>query len=200
MSEPYHSALKPDLFGNETLDYFERAGSVVAAHDIQKGAIPAFMRSDAIYAEPAWRDGYLIFAKRAGISADKTQYREYLSAIRGVIDDLRVPAYLVIGKHMIKALSPDHTVDLKLHGYPCHLAIWNADRLSDVKKSEDVLPKLAEQYSCILDFCCGYGNTARAISVINARALCIINKRFVCTDINKKCVAYIARAYMGWLP
>lgn len=185
----YHSALRQELAIDGELDYYEKDGSVVFKHDITNGCHDVFWRADVIYTEPAWQHGYEIFANRAGINQPKP-YKEYLLAIKDVIETLSVPAYVVMGRHMVRILRPECTAELRLHGYKCLLGIYNADPIN-VPNNTAALQHVAQNpdYRCILDFCCGYGNTAAAA----LRA----GKKFVCSDFNAKCVYYIAKEIMG---
>lgn len=187
---PYHSALTPEVNVSDELGFYEAGGSVALAHDILHGIAPVFRRADAVYSEPAWRDGYALFRARAGSGA--APYRQYLAAVRQAVEALGRPTYLVIGKHMVRELAPERLQAITLRGYPCHLAIWGGDALPGCEDWQSILPELAERYGCLLDFCCGYGNAARAMTQAG--------KQFVCADINRKCVAVVAWFYMGWRP
>ena len=60
----------------------------------------------------------------------------------------------------------------------------------DVKTNEEALEHVVGMYGNILDFSCGYGNLAK--SAIGH------GKRFICSDLNARCVYYIAKTYMGY--
>lgn len=186
MKEIYHSALKDDLKIDRELEYYEAAGSIALHHNIEDGPHHKFSQADVIYAEPAWRDGYEKFMRRAGANGS---FKSYLSWISNVILALEIPAYVVMGSHMKKQLAPDITMPIKLHGYKCLLGIWKADEIEAIT-NYDAVNQIAERYSCILDFCCGYGNTAIAAKRHN--------KRFICSDVNGKCIYYIAKELMGY--
>lgn len=190
MNLPYHSALKDDLKIDGELDYYESGSSVVLYHDLTTGIHPAFRFADVIYSEPSWKDGYEKFQDRAGSSGDKSYYGffAYLSSIKGVIQELKIPTYLIIGKHMQRRLNPDHTMNIMLHTYKSVLGVWNAEPI-EVKTNQDVLKFISEKYSCAIDFSCGYGNVAVAMLKQN--------KQFVCSDVNKRCIYYIATKIMG---
>lgn len=186
----YHSALRPESEDQAELDYYERGGSVAMRHDILDGIWPVWTQADAVYAEPAWRHGYAVFAQRAGVSA--APYPQYLAAIRTAVVSLAVPTYLLAGTHMLKDLAPDRTQPLRLFGYDCRLAIWKGQVLEGCRTPGQVVGQLATRYHCLLDFCCGYGQTAEAAVAAG--------KRFICADINAKCVAVVARRFLGWQP
>lgn len=187
---PYHSALKDDLKIEGELDYYESNGSVVLCYDLTTGIHPSFRSADVIYSEPSWKDGYEKFQDRAGSLSDKSYYGflAYIDSIKKVIEELKIPAYIIMGKHMQKRLNPDHVMDIMLHSYKSVLGVWNAE-LPEVKTNQDVLKFISEKYFCALDFSCGYGNTA--VAMLGQ------GKQFICSDINKKCVYYIATEIMG---
>jgi hypothetical protein len=192
MSLPYHSALKEEVQVEGELNYYEHNGSVVLCHNISQGIHHAFQAADAIYSEPPWKDGYAKFLTRAGCTVEDAweSFKDYLSAINSIIKELNVPTYLIIGKHMVSRLKPERTHEIKLHGYDCLLGVWNTGTdLSGMKTNEDVLKYVATNHSCVFDFSCGYGNTAVAMFEQG--------KRFICSDINKKCVYYVAKYVMG---
>ena len=190
MKTPYHSALKDDLKIDGELDRYEFNGSVVLCHDITTGIHPSFRSADVIYSEPSWKDGYEKFQDRAGSLGDKSYYGfiVYIESIKKVIEELKIPTYLIMGKHMQKRLNPDLTMNIMLHAYKSVLGVWNAE-FPEVKTNQDVLKSISEKYSCALDFSCGYGNTA--VAMLRHR------KQFICSDVNKKCVYYIATEIMG---
>lgn len=186
MREIYHSALKDDLKISRSLERYEHLGSIVVRHNIEHGYHPDFQQADVIYAEPAWRNGYEKFMRRADTEGS---FRSYLASISNLICTLEVPSYIVMGQHMKKQLTPDHIIPIKLHGYKCFLGIWNAEPI-EAATNYDAVNTIASVHSCILDFCCGYGNTARA-AIRHG-------KRFICSDINGHCIYYIAKELMGY--
>jgi len=188
MTDIYHSALKDPLKIDHELERYESKGSLVFYHDVVNGYSPLYNGVDAIYSEPSWRAGYLKFQVRAGTVG--ASFGVYLQGILDIVQTLKVPSYLLIGKHMVSMLQPPKVVNTKLHGYDCLLGIWNADSISEGGFNTDIIDYLADKYARILDFSCGYGNMARAL---RARG-----KTFVCSDINKKCVYYVAKEIMRY--
>jgi hypothetical protein len=201
--EIYHSALRPDLPLTEELSYYESNGSVVFQHDISKGIIsPHYKNVDCIYSEPAWRAGYEVFKKRSGSIVSST-FEDYLGAIKKFVETLNKPTFLVIGKHMLKALAPNEGYyEIKLHKWNALLGLWNIvgeefDALNkimcggQIQNNKDVMNYVIGRYNIIGDFSCGYGNLV-SYAVMN-------NKKFVCSDLNAKCVCYVAKNYMGYV-
>ena len=184
----YHSALKKELDINNSISYYENEDSYVIQHDINQGIHPLFYKAKAIYSEPAWNDGYNLFIKRAG-TAQVGNFKQYLESVSSTISILNIPSFIVMGKQMIKSLNPQQTVEIKLHGYKCYLGIWNAG-LIKVTDNNSAIDIIADTYNYILDFSCGYGNLADKMT--------LRNKKFICSDINGKCLYYIAKSFMAF--
>jgi hypothetical protein len=125
-----------------------------------------------------------------------------LEAIEKLIATLNKPTFMVIGKHMLKALMPnDGYYEIRLNKWDALLGLWNIDgdtfdalndAMSDnrITNNLDVIDFVTKQYDIIGDFSCGYGNVA-AGAVKKG-------KKFVCSDLNAKCVYYTAKNYMGY--
>lgn len=191
MKMVYHSALKPDLSGLRELESWQDNGSKVFANDIAMAGInnEDFASCDVFYSEPAWKDGYEKFIDRA--NQESNSYLEYVLRMVYFIQKSDKPVYLVLGAHVLKEFrNPNLVIKIKLHGYPTNLCIWNDNKLPDMQTNYDVIEHLATRYSCVGDFNAGYGNTARIFQEHG--------KSFVCSDINKKCVYYIAKTLMGY--
>lgn len=182
----YHSALKEEELIAGELSEWSADGSVVFEWDITRGVHPYFRRADALYSEPSWRQGYPKFLKRAGADGS-SDFSEYLAMLQRVIFELALPSYVVMGKHMFKALAPPLTAPVDIHGYGGLVGVWNAETPPETVADIDTLVNwVCEQHETVLDPCCGYGNVATHA------------QRFVCADINRKCVYYIAKRYLGY--
>jgi len=181
----YHSALKPELPIISELDFYSDNNNLVFRWDITQGMHETFTHADAIYSEPSWKQGYSKFLHRAGI-VQNNQFTDYLTAIRNVILTLQKPAYIIAGKHMLKKLAPAQIGRIKLHGYDSYVALWFIDAIPNTCTVPALLDYVCTQHSTILDFCCGYGNVASKA------------KHFVCSDVNAKCVYYVAKNFMGY--
>ena len=176
------------------LDIFMRSGSIVFQHDIAAkegesfGLIPKhYLDADVIYSDPSWKDGYDIFKARAG--AGESTYKEYLMGIHRIIDKCKVPTFLTMGKRMADFMQPDFLTPTKLNENACLLGIWNHPKIN-FTSARNVLDYIAKRFHVILDFSCGYGLTAK-YALDNGR-------KFVCSDINPKCVYYVASTLMGY--
>jgi hypothetical protein len=155
---------------------------------LTKGKHKLFKKANVIYSEPAWKDGYDKFLNRAGFKSKEGYegFKKYLYHIRKTIFELGIPAYIIMGKHMLKYLEPDKTKEVKLHGYGCLAGLYNGAELKEVLNNKDVLKYVTRRYKMVLDFSCGYGNTAKEAN------------KFICSDINPKCIYYVAKKYMDY--
>jgi hypothetical protein len=194
---PYHSALQDDLDLPE-LSFYESAGSTVFQHDLTAEIPEIFRTVDVIYSEPAWRAGYEVFQERSKPTTVST-FKVYLEAIKKFIATLNKPTFMIIGKHMLKALMPnDGYYEIMLNKWEAILGLWNIDEVTfdalnmegGLINNNNVIDFVVTRYNIIGDFSCGYGNVA-ASAVKNG-------KKFVCSDLNAKCVYYIAKNYMGY--
>ena len=184
----YHSVYFRELELGE-LSYFDNNGSIAMQHDISFDIPDEFRNAQCIYSEPAWHYGYDEFRKRAGL--DESSYDFYLSNILRIIYELNIPSFIVMGKRMAKKLRPEKLGDVYLHSYKSIQGCWNCEPIN-CSNNFDLASKVANRFDNILDFSCGYG--------IIARELYKKNKKFICSDINKKCVYYIANNFMGYEP
>lgn len=180
----YHSALKPGLDIKRGIDEFHADGSVVFAWDVTLGAHPYFWMADALYTEPSWRDGYEKFLSRAA-QEGSSSFSEYLAALKNVIATLKIPSYVVMGKHMVRALDPPQAASVRVHGYGALVGAWNVS-VPHVEALDALVKFVCETHRTVLDPCCGYGSVAA------------VAERFVCSDINRRCVYYVAKTYMGY--
>lgn len=179
----YHSAFKEEIKGLKELYYFKNNNSIVLQHDLNNGINEIFKNCDCIYSEPAWKNGYELFLKRS--NKDSKSYKEYLKSIENVISDLKKPTFLIGGKHMLKYINPTNIVDIRFNGFYAILMIWFSDKI-EVKTNYDVIEVLINNYKNVLDFSCGYGNHLKNF------------KNFIASDINPKCVYYIAKNLMNY--
>ena len=181
----YHSMLINEKEDLKNLDFYYLGGNTVIQHDLTEGTLPIFKKADVIYSEPAWQRGYELFKNRAQIKDSQNTFKKYLLSIKEAIEELKKPSFIVSGKHMLKTLSPDHVTEIDLHGYKSYLSIWNHKPMS-FKDNFACMDKLSEEFPCVLDFSCGYGITAEYFN------------SWVLSDINKKCVYYVAKKFMNY--
>jgi hypothetical protein len=191
MKRIYHSALKEPVDIPEELDFFSDGINTVFKSDIRNidlGTSP-YSDCDVIYTEPSWLDGFEKFISRA--NAELHSFEEYLLYLSRLIENCTRPLWMVMGTHALKNLpTPHRKEEIKLHGYPTNLLGWNDNESYTFTDNYNFIKQLAENYNCVGDFNCGYGNTGRIFQQAG--------KNFVMSDINGKCVYYIAKTLMGY--
>lgn len=179
----YHSAFSEDLKYLEEIDYYSENNSIALFHDINNGVNELFYNCDFICCDLAWRNGYEKFKERAKI--ESFGYNHYLNSIKNVIFKLGKPTFLIGGKHMLNKMKPENYINIKHHNMPALVLIWNYGNNFVVKDYNELTNYLAIKFDRILDFTCGYGLHLWKF------------KSFIVSDINKKCVYYIAKKYLG---
>lgn len=190
----YHSALTDELKNLKEVEHYFKDGNLVFSHDICEGYHDRYQFSEAIYAEPSWRAGFDKFMERA--KTGKRSFKEYMDGIVDIIENLKKPSFIVCGKHHTRyfnRLNPIYQ-PIKLHDKDdCFIAIfYYSPKMNQFtgKTNDDVLTFVAKEFDYILDFSCGYGNTAK-VALDH-------HKHFICSDVNKKCIYYIAKHYMNY--
>lgn len=179
----YHSAFSDAKTNLRELDVFKRGNKLVFQHDIKNGTHPAFHDCDFVYTEPAWRSGYEKFQIRANV--EMSTHKKYLVSIKSIIEELQKPTIIIGGLHMLKVLSPLYYTHIKLHQMDSIAMFWNMSPIT-TKKTVDLLDILAVRHGTMLDFSCGYGSHLHRFN------------NFICSDINRNCVYYVAKTYMGY--
>ena len=185
----YFSALRDPATEWPSLSFHkgERGDSFQA--DISKGIPAAMYKADIWYAEPPWRHGFHKFADRARVS-QQMSYEQMLEILKVAIKGSGIPTVLVTGRHAINKLDAEDVAMIKLNGYVAVAGLWGVAAWNDVPDTVEVLSRLAEQYKCIGDFCCGYGKAGR----IFAEA----GRRYIMSDLNPQCIGYIAAHEKDW--
>lgn len=184
----YHSSLREDLKDLKELDFYSSDSGTVFCHNLEDGMTDMFRLCDAIYSEPSWVYGYKIFGARAG--KNDGIYKKYLAGMKSVLDELKKPAFIVMGKQAVKVLNPDWVKEIQFIGgnhkigESAMLMVFNHEAI-DAENTHDVQRFVCDRFNTILDFNCGYGS------------ICQGAKRFICSDINRKCVYYVANKYLG---
>lgn len=189
MKQAYHSALQDELEIDKEILMCKNGGNEAHQHDICYGLPGYFEKCDILYSEPAWLDGFDKFIKRA--NGEKAIYDEYLLALTGIIQEGNKPLWLVIGKHAHKKLpKPERIEEIKIHNYKTTILGWNDQNKYSFVSNYDFIDQISNHFQFVGDFCCGYGNTGKAFISKG--------KRFVMSDINGKCIYYIAKEMMGY--
>lgn len=185
----YHSA-HTEPIDSDKLDYFTCPSGVALVHDVMAGPLPnEYDACNVLYAEPPWQRGFEQFNTRANVEDART-YPAFLAAVGELVRAVEIPVVLITGAHAVGHLPPaDHRFSTQLYE---HSAVALCYRIEPptAPRTDELLTQLATRYSCVGDFCCGYGNTARAFT--KAR------RRFVCSDFDPKCIGYIAANYWEW--
>ena len=189
----YHTALKPELEISEKLDFFQNDGNVVLKHDITTGPHKYLFKCDVIYSEPAWLAGYQLFLNRAG--AKHSQYYEFIQIMSEMPDILKIPYFLIIGKHVFNKFNNyDLIKNITLNGSKAFLIGYNLYgikiQIKDNMTNYEFIQLLSQYYNCVGDFCCGYGNSGRIFKGNR--------KHFILSDINGKCIYYVAKELMDY--
>jgi hypothetical protein len=191
MKRIYHSALKKPIDVPGELDFYSDENNTVFKSDIRNIILETgnYSECDVIYTEPSWIDGFEKFITRA--NAQRHSFEEYLLYLSRLIEHCNRPFWMVMGTHALKNLpAPHRNEKIKLHGYPTNLLGWNDNKKYTFTDNYSFIGQLAKNYNYVGDFNCGYGNTGRIFQQAD--------KKFVMSDINGKCVYYIAKTLMGY--
>lgn len=199
MKKTYHSALKEPLPIGYELDAWSDFYNLVFRKDLREISIQSpdhisayFNKCDVFYTEPAWADGYEKFIERAG--HEHSSFEEYLHHLYRIVAEIqkdKKPLWMLMGSHALNYLpDPDRIEKIKLHGYTTNLLGWNDKHEYLFTDNYDFIRQLAERYIRVGDFNCGYGNTGRIFQEAG--------KKFIMSDINAKCIYYIAKTLMGY--
>lgn len=191
MKHYYHSALKePIHISNEIVSYSDE-NNIVFKCDLRNISLNTDMynKCDVFYTEPSWVDGFEKFISRA--NAESQSFDEYLLYLARLIKECNRPFWMIMGTHALKKLPAAHRNEkIKLHGYTTNLLGWNDNNEYVFTNNYDFIKQLTEHYGCVGDFNCGYGNTGRIFKEAK--------KKFVMSDVNGKCVYFIAKTLMGY--
>ena len=162
---------------------------VVFAHAIgtpfTAGQAKIISRCACIYCELPWVSGWALFHQRAGVDP-VSSYADYIKAVAELLAEFRKPAFIVCSKRSATILSQPPLRPIGLNGGRAWLAVAYVEGGPDLPlrtpaSTEELLGWLAGRFPSVYDFGCGYGNALRRFSY------------FVGSDIDKKCLDYIAR-------
>ena len=157
---------------------------VVFAHAVgtpfSAGKTAIIDRAACLYCELPWRDGWSVFHERARI-APAGNYVDYLGAVERLLASFRKPAFIVCSKAAAGILAQHPVRPITLNGGRAWLAASYVEDVPAAVTTEALLTVLAGRYPSVYDFGCGYGNALRRFGY------------FVGSDIDKKCLDYIAR-------
>lgn len=187
----YHSSLKKEKFTDYDITKDQKNGNYVFVWDINKELSQKldllYKKCDIFYSEPTWTDGYNIFLKRANNS--NSNFNDYCNSLSNFIINNNKEIILLTGKKMIRKLPKFNSfIEIKVNGYSTVCYGWNIDLgiyKDQCKNNFNLIYCLSKDYKFVGDFCCGYGNTGRIFKENGGN--------FVMSDINAKCVTYVAR-------
>jgi len=179
----YHSALHPQSATDTEADRVIIGESIAMFNDItQYPLLPVeYQKCDVLYTELSWVAGLSVFNERAKRGVP---YKYYIDALNRIISSFRTPIFIVAGKKDCKLLpKPELFLLTKLNGAPAQENIYNTLYWGEHNTTTDIINQLAEDFECVGDFCCGYGNTGNIFREHG--------KQFVMSDYNKQCIGYI---------
>lgn len=173
----YHTALKSPV-DVAPVQRIKVGDSVAFQHDIFRGLPLEYAVCDVLYADLPWADGFEIFEARAGKSG--RNYESFLKAIWAVIEGTSKPVVVTVGKKGAKHLpTPENIYKTVLNGAPA-VALAYRLSLTNHESTTAIVDELASRFSCMGNFCCGYGRTVKVFHDAG--------KRFVASDYNAKCI------------
>jgi len=182
----YHSALKSELQNIKPASGFIVDKSYGFVHNLINGLPTVYSSCDLIYADLPWKAGYQRFMDRAGVNG---KFEDFIKTANEIAENITIPVIYVTGRHARHYLNSDKEIELKLNGSPAIAYIYRGDlERHGPKTAFDLIQALAENsdFQCIGDPCCGYGRAP----LMFHRA----NKRFVASDVNPKCIGFLAKA------
>jgi hypothetical protein len=188
VSEAYHSALREDAVQAPRVYRWERKGCQAFVHDISIGLPMEMHACDVLYVDLPWLDGYDEFNRRAGKGL-VIPYEKWLYRLSGTLSLSGKPWVASGGAAALRGLGAEWVTRFQLNG---STAVLMGAGLSPVVERDQfaVLAHLAKRFACVGDFCAGYGRTARAFLHYG--------KKFVVSDMNPRCIGYIAENAPRW--
>jgi hypothetical protein len=176
--------------------------SIAFVADINDGLPSEYSDCDIIYSEIAWRRTFSVFAERAGVASS---YEGYIKSIAVIAEAAMLgnvaPTIIVCGKTEEKRLpKPTERIPVNLNTggrfITEAIAIAYGSELPRLKPEKwensstvDLLSAIANKYSRVGDFCCGYGNSGIVF--------CAHGKSFVMSDFDPKCIGHIKQSLQG---
>jgi hypothetical protein len=191
----YHGAHR-DTVAAEPVSRWENGACVAFTHDLMSAAtLPAeFQQCDVFVTDLPWRNGYDAFNERAGVGDGRT-YQQFMRRVAEIVESVTAPTYLVTGRHALPLLpEPDAILAMMLNEDAAVAIGYRPGAEGDGRYGvvPEFLYALAQRYTTVGDFCCGYGSAGRFF----LRS----GKRAVLSDFNPLCIGYIAAHADGWLP
>lgn len=142
-----------------------------------------FKTCDLVYSGIAWSYGYKIF--NADANNDCDSYSQYLTNIYSCIQELKKPAFITGGKHMMKYFKGSRVFDIDIDTSVekianVYLFTYYTDYDGHCRGVKQLLKELSQKYHKVLDFSCGYGEKLMQFD------------DFVACDIDRNCLTYLS--------
>ncbi len=190
----YHGAHRKPVTA-PAMEQWKGYGCTAFVHDVMASSVfPAeYNPCDVMVADLPWRNGYDAFNRRAGIVDGRT-YATFMERVAEITESALSPLYLVTGRHALPMLpTPDAVLPMRLNGDDAVAIGYRPGKEANGRYgiTQEFLCVLAQRYDCLGDFCCGYGRTAR----FALRS----GKRAVVSDLNPRCIGYIAEHAPEWV-
>lgn len=189
MLEAYHTALSDDDVKASSVYRWEHCGSQAFVHDIALGLPLEFYACDVLYADLPWADGYEEFNRRAG-KLNALPYEKWLYRLNSTLALSGKPWVVSGGARALRGLGCEWVTRFQLNGSTAAMMGAGLPQIGP-RDQIAILRHLAVRYRCVGDFCCGYGRTARVFAAAG--------KTFVASDLNPKCIGYVAANAPEWI-
>lgn len=144
----------------------------------------SFKSCDVIFSEISWVYGYKGFNDKAG--NEPSSYHDYVININKLIEELKIPAFIVCGKPVSKYFPNAVSYPIKINTSEtnmsgCQVYVWNFDYDKiNSNNTVDLINSLSSIFNKCLDFSCGYGEHLLKFN------------DFVGCDINRNCLTYLS--------
>jgi len=183
----YNSALKGFLEQRPEIDIvteYKCKHGVAFVWDILQGVSEEFLKADCMYSELPYPMGQKIFNKNAN---KECNHVEILKKANEIIHALKIPTVIITSKTAKKYFTDCECKKTKAaHG----VEVWGyAFYGAEVKDTfSKTLQQFIESKNCILDICCGYGNTGKAFAVDG--------RKYIMTDYDPYCISVIKQTIL----
>lgn len=183
----YNSALKTFAEKRQDIEIVSECrcnDGVAFVWDIMDGVNEEFKKADCMYSELPYPAGQKIF----NLNANKEcNYIEMLKNANEIIHSLKIPTVIITSKAGQKYFTSCECKKTKAaHG----VGVWGYGFYGAEVKDTFIqtLQQFIESKKCILDICCGYGNTGMAFAMDG--------RKYIMTDYDKYCISVIKKIMM----
>jgi hypothetical protein len=189
MRRPYNTAIKGGgnlkiRDGLSETDHAHSGRGTVFAHNVFEPFAPRQEklireRAACIVSDLVWKAGWPVFHQRAG-TVPYGNHSDYLYLVRALLNHFAKPSFIVCSRAAAELIG-ERQRPIKRFGGNVWLAVAHTDDDPEAASMEALPAALAARYPSAYDFGCGYGNLLRPFGY------------FVGSDIDRKCLAYIAQ-------